>query len=54
MPIKKGSSDKVVKQNIRELHKGPQFQRTAQAHGKATARKQAVAIALDQARKAKR
>lgn len=39
-----------MSQNIRELHKGPQFKRTAKKHGKKTADKQAVAIALKKKR----
>lgn len=52
MPLKSGASQKTVSANIRELHAGPQFKRTAKKHGKKVADKQAVAIALGQARKA--
>jgi hypothetical protein len=54
MPLKKGSSQKTVTKNIRELHKGPQFQATKRTHGEAKAHKQAIAIALEQARKSKK
>jgi hypothetical protein len=37
--------------NIRELHKGPQFRRTAKKFGKKVAQNQAVAIAFSQRRK---
>ena len=40
MPIKKGSSNKIISQNIRELSKG-----------KKRSRKQNIAIALEMARK---
>jgi hypothetical protein len=35
---------------IRELHTGPQFQRTKAKHGAAVAHKQAIAIALKEKR----
>jgi hypothetical protein len=53
MPLSKGTSQKTVSKNIRELHKGPQFKQTQREHGKATANKQAIAIALEQQRKNK-
>lgn len=52
MPLKAGSSQKTISKNIRELHAGPQYKRMAKKHGKTAADKQAVAIALGQARKA--
>lgn len=39
--------------NIKELHKGPQYQKTKSAHGKQTATKQAVAIATKESRKSR-
>jgi hypothetical protein len=51
MPLKKGASRKTISTNIRELKAGPQFERTSRNFGVKTARKQAVAIALDKARK---
>lgn len=50
MPLKSGTSQKTVSKNIRELHSGPQYKATARKHGSAAAHKQAIAIALDQAR----
>ena len=49
MPLKKGKSKKVVSSNIKELHKGSTYQKTAKKFGKSKANKQAVAIALDKA-----
>ena len=53
MPLKRGSNQQVISGNIRELHQGPQFQRTRRKFGKAKANRQAVAIALEQARQSK-
>jgi hypothetical protein len=53
MPIKKGTSEKTVSENIGELHGGPQYQKTKEKHGKAVADAQAVAIAKEQQRKSK-
>lgn len=53
MPLKKGSSKKTVSANIRELHTGKTYAKTAAKFGKGKANKQAVAIALSTARKPK-
>lgn len=50
MPLKSGSSPKTVSSNIRELHSGNTYSKTLAKHGKDTANKQAVAIALEKAR----
>lgn len=49
MPMKRGTSRKTIAGNIAELHRGPQYRRTTANHGKDTANKQAVAIALQKA-----
>lgn len=54
MPLKRGSSRKTIAGNIRELHGGNTYARTAAKHGKAKANKQAVAIAMSEARKSRR
>lgn len=54
MPLKKGSSSKTVSSNIRELHSGETYSKTKKKFGKKKADKQAVAIALSQARKGKK
>jgi hypothetical protein len=54
MPLKKGSSAKTISANIREFHKGKTYAHTARKFGKARADKQAVAVAMAQARKAKK
>lgn len=51
MPLKKGKSQKVVSQNIREFHTGKTYARTAAKFGKKRADKQAVAAALSQQRR---
>lgn len=53
MPLKSGKSPETISANIRELHHGPQFARTEAAHGEDTAHRQAVAIALETARKSR-
>lgn len=47
MPLKKGR--KHISENIRELHQGPQYERTMERHGKETANRQAIAIAMHEA-----
>ena len=51
MPLKKGSSRQTVARNISELHSGQTYAHTSRKFGKKKADKQAVAIALAQARK---
>lgn len=51
MPLKQGSSKKTVSSNIEELHKGKTYAHTRSKFGKKKADKQAVAIALSEARK---
>ena len=54
MPLIKGKSKKTVSKNISELHKGKTFKKTASKFGKDKANKQAIAIALNTARKTKK
>ncbi len=54
MPLKRGSSRKTISSNIEELHTGKTYAKTRAKLGKAKADKQAVAIALSQARKGRR
>lgn len=54
MPIRPGSGKSTVSRNISELHSGEQYARTRKKFGKRKANKQAVAIALSEARKSKR
>lgn len=49
MPLKKGTSQKVVSKNISELHSGKTYKKTAKKFGKDKANKQAIAIALSEA-----
>lgn len=51
MPLKRGKSKATVSANISELHTGKTYAHTAKKFGKKRADKQAVAIALSQARK---
>lgn len=53
MPLKKGSSKKVVSENIREFHTGKTYAKTAAKFGKKKADKQAVAVAYAEARRSK-
>lgn len=51
MPLKRGKSQKVVSENIAELHQGKTYAKTKAKFGKKKADKQAVAIALDRQRR---
>ena len=53
MPLKKGKSQKAIGENIAEFHKGATYAKTKRTHGKTTADKQAVAVAMSQVRKGK-
>ncbi len=53
MPLKKGSGQKTISSNISEFHKGKTYAATAKKFGKSTADKQAVAVAMSEARKSK-
>jgi len=53
MPLKSGSSQKIISSNIEELHSGNTFAKTMKKFGKAKANKQAIAIAFSKARKSK-
>jgi hypothetical protein len=53
MPLKKGTSNKVVSENIKELHSGKTYSKTVKKFGVDKARKQAIAIALSEKRKSK-
>lgn len=50
-PLKKGKSKKVVSENSSEFHTGDTYAHTAKKFGKKKADKQAVAVALSEARK---
>lgn len=50
MPLKAGSSQAVVSQNIREFTGGKTYQKTQKKFGASKAHKQAVAVALRSAR----
>jgi hypothetical protein len=50
MPLKSGSSKKVISENIAELHHGNTYAKTSKKFGSDKANKQAVAIAYSKAR----
>ncbi len=49
--MKKGKSQKTISQNISEFHKGDTYARTKAKSGKAAADRQAVAAAMETARR---
>jgi hypothetical protein len=51
MPLLTGSSPKTISTNIREFHTGKTYAHTASKFGVERARKQAIAVALNSARK---
>jgi hypothetical protein len=51
MPLKPGSSRDTISENIRELHTGNTYARTRRKFGTKKANTQAIAIALDTARR---
>lgn len=51
MPLKKGSSRKIISTNIKEFHTGKTYAHTASKFGKERANKQAIAVALNTARR---
>ena len=51
MPLTPGSSRKTISSNIRELHGGKTFAHTSAKFGADKANKQAIAIALSEARR---
>lgn len=50
MPLKEGTSQETVSQNISEIHKGPRYQKIKEKHGKETADKAAIAAAMQKRR----
>jgi hypothetical protein len=52
-PLVTGKSQGAISSNISELHGGKTFAKTEKKFGKAKANKQAVAIALSEAKKSK-
>lgn len=53
MPLAKGSSSKTISKNIAEFHTGKTYAHTAEKFGTERANKQAVAVALETARKSR-
>lgn len=54
MPLTPGSSKKTIGKNIAEFHTGKTYARTAAKFGKKRADKQAIAVALSEARKSRK
>lgn len=51
MPMRKGSSQRTISKNIKEFHGGKTYKQTEAKFGKKTADRQAIAAALNTARK---
>ena len=51
MPLSPGSDKRPISKNISEFHHGPTFERTKAKFGAAAADRQAVAVAMSNARK---
>lgn len=51
MPLKSGSDQKTIGSNIAEFHHGATYERTKEKFGKATADRQAIAAAEENARR---
>jgi hypothetical protein len=54
MPLKKGTSQNVISQNIAEFHGGETYKKTKAKYGKEVADKQAVAAAISLAQRSAR
>lgn len=54
MPLHSGKSNKVVSENIRELHTGKTYEHTKEKFGAKRANAQSIAIALQKAGKSNR
>ena len=54
MPLKRGSSQKTISGNIRELHSGKTYEKTRKKFGARRAHKQSIAIAMSEAGKSRR
>jgi len=54
MPLIQSDTQAATSENIKELHHGKQFKKTAYKYGKKRAQRQAIAIAMDTKRKAKK
>ena len=54
MPLKAGSSQATVSQNIREFSHGATYQKTAKKFGASKAHRQAIAVAMSTARKSRK
>ena len=53
MPLRKGTGQRTISNNLRELHGGNMYAKTKKKSGKKKANKQAVAVALKKAGKSK-
>jgi hypothetical protein len=51
MPLKKGKSQETISRNIKEFHDSETYAKTRGKYGKKRADQQAVAVALETARK---